>query len=52
MADKTFEWLDAPVKRYAPLPDVPIMPYASSLENALYPTVGSIVEKAQELAKY
>jgi pyruvate/2-oxoglutarate/acetoin dehydrogenase E1 component len=51
IADKTFEWLDAPVKRYA-LPDVPIMPYAGSLENALYPTPESIVERAQELAKY
>ncbi len=51
IADKTFEWLDAPVRRYA-LPDLPIMPYAGSLENALYPTPESIVEKAQELAKY
>ena len=51
IADKTFEWLDAPVKRYG-LPDVPIMPYAGSLENALYPTPQAIVERAQELAKY
>ncbi len=51
IADKTFEWLDAPVKRYA-LPDVPIMPYAGSLEHALYPTPQDIVERAQELAKY
>ncbi|MGH3650436.1 MAG: alpha-ketoacid dehydrogenase subunit alpha/beta [Acidimicrobiia bacterium] len=51
IADKTFEWLDAPVKRYG-LPDVPLMPYAGSLENALYPTPESIVERAQELAKY
>jgi 2-oxoisovalerate dehydrogenase E1 component len=51
IADKTFEWLDAPVKRYA-LPDVPLMPYAGPLENALYPTPDSIVERAQELAKY
>ena len=51
IADKTFEWLDAPVRRYG-LPDVPIMPYAGSLEHALYPTPEGIVEKAQELAKY
>jgi 2-oxoisovalerate dehydrogenase E1 component len=51
IADKTFEWLDAPVKRMA-LPDVPIMPYAGSLERALYPTAQDRVEKAQELAKY
>lgn len=51
IADKTFEWLDAPVRRYA-LPDVPIMPYSGSLEYALYPTPQDIVEHAQELAKY
>ena len=51
IADKTFEWLDAPVKRHA-LPDVPLMPYAGSLESVLYPTPETIVEKAQELAKY
>jgi 2-oxoisovalerate dehydrogenase E1 component len=51
IADKTFEWLDAPVKRYG-LPDVPLMPYAGSLEHSLYPTPDTIVERAQELAKY
>jgi 2-oxoisovalerate dehydrogenase E1 component len=51
IADKTFEWLDAPVKRYG-LPEVPLMPYAGSLENQLYPTPEAIVERAQELAKY
>ncbi|MGB7859909.1 MAG: thiamine pyrophosphate-dependent enzyme [Acidimicrobiia bacterium] len=51
IADKTFEWLDAPVKRYG-LPDVPLMPYAGSLEHSLYPTPETIVERAQELAKY
>lgn len=51
IADKTFEWLDGPVKRYG-LPDVPLMPYAGSLENALYPTPETIVARAQELAKY
>ena len=51
IADKAFEWLDAPVRRYA-LPDVPIMPYAPTLENQLYPTPEGIVRHAQELAKY
>jgi 2-oxoisovalerate dehydrogenase E1 component len=51
IADKAFEWLDAPVKRYG-LPEVPLMPYAGSLENVLYPTPAAIVERAQELAKY
>jgi len=51
IADKAFEWLDAPVRRYA-LPDVPIMPYAGSLENALYPTPERIAERARDLARY
>lgn len=51
IADKAFEWLDAPVRRYA-LPDVPAMPYAGGLENQLYPTPERIVERAQELVKY
>ncbi len=51
IAEKSFEWLDAPVRRLA-LPDVPIMPYAGSLEKALYPTPQDIVDAAQELAKY
>lgn len=50
-ADKSFEWLDAPIRRYA-LPDIPIMPYASSLEDALYPTPERIAEHARELARY
>ncbi|MDP9495282.1 MAG: thiamine pyrophosphate-dependent enzyme [Actinomycetota bacterium] len=51
VADKAFEWLDAPIRRYA-LPDVPAMPYAGSLENQLYPTPEGIVRHAQDLAKY
>ena len=51
IADKAFEYLDAPVRRYA-LPDVPAMPYAAALENALYPTPEGIVRHAQDLAKY
>jgi 2-oxoisovalerate dehydrogenase E1 component len=51
IADKTFEYLDAPVRRYA-LTDVPAMPYAGSLENELYPSPEGIVRHAQDLAKY
>jgi|FLYL01.1.fsa_nt_gi 2-oxoisovalerate dehydrogenase E1 component len=51
VADKAFEWLDAPVRRYA-LGDVPAMPYAASLENRLYPSPEGIVQQAQELVKY
>ena len=51
IADKAFAWLDAPVKRYA-LPDLPAMPYAQSLEDAVYPNAEGIAERALELAKY
>ncbi len=51
IADKSFAWLDAPVKRYA-LPDLPAMPYAQSLEDAVYPNAEGIAERALELAKY
>ena len=51
IADKTFEFLDAPIRRYA-LADVPAMPYAQELEDELYPTVEGIVQHAQELFKY
>ena len=51
IADKAFEWLDAPVRRYA-LPDIPIMPFATSLEDAIYPTPESIAMHARELMAY
>ena len=51
IADKAFEWLDAPVKRYG-LPDIPIMPFATSMENAVYPTPGSIAERARFVLDY
>ena len=39
VADKAFEWLDAPVRRYA-APDIPTFPYASELEEMVYPESG------------
>ncbi|MGH8875208.1 MAG: alpha-ketoacid dehydrogenase subunit alpha/beta, partial [Acidimicrobiia bacterium] len=51
VADKAFEWLDAPIRRYA-LPDLPAIPYAQELETVVYPNVEGIVRHAQELAKY
>jgi 2-oxoisovalerate dehydrogenase E1 component len=51
IADKCFEWLDAPIRRYA-LPDLPAIPYAAELEEMIYPNVGEIVRHVQELAKY
>lgn len=51
IADKAFEWLDAPVRRYA-LGDVPAMPYAQELEDQLFLNVEGIIRTAQELFKY
>ncbi len=51
IADKAFEWLDAPIRRYA-LPDLPAFPYANGLEEMVYPNPEGIVEHAVELAKY
>lgn len=51
VADKAFEWLDAPVRRYA-LGDIPAFPYASELEDKVYPNPEGIIRHAQELAKY
>ncbi len=51
VADKTFEWLDAPVRRYA-LGDIPAMPFATEMEEMLYPSVDGIVEHATALAAW
>ena len=51
VADKAFEWLDAPVRRYA-APDIPTFPYAAELEEMVYPNPEGIIRHAQELAKY
>ena len=51
IADKAFEWLDAPVRRYA-LDDLPGFPYANELEAMVYPNADGIVERALEVAKY
>ena len=49
--EKAFDWLDAPVQRYAS-PDVPTFPYASSLEHQVIPNVEGIVTRARDLASY
>jgi 2-oxoisovalerate dehydrogenase E1 component len=51
IADKAFEWLDAPIRRYA-LPDIPAFPYANELEEMVYPNPEGIVRHAQEVVKY
>jgi 2-oxoisovalerate dehydrogenase E1 component len=51
IAEKTFEWLDAPIRRYT-APDIPSFPFAQSLEVQVMPDVAGIVEHARELARY
>lgn len=51
IAEKAFEWLDAPVRRYTS-PEVPTFPFAASLEEQLMPSVDGIVEQARELARW
>ncbi len=51
ISEKAFDWLDAPVRRYAS-PDVPTFPYAASLEDQIIPTVEGIVERARALAAF
>jgi 2-oxoisovalerate dehydrogenase E1 component len=51
IGEKSFEWLDAPVRRYA-APDVPSFPFAESLEEQLMPSVAGIVERARDLAEF
>jgi len=51
VADKAFELLDAPVRRYATA-DVPTFPYNAKLEAMVMPNTAGIVEHALDLAKY
>ena len=51
IAEKALDWLDAPVRRYC-APEVPTFPYASSLEEHVFPSVDGIVEAARDLARY
>ncbi|MCL6563020.1 MAG: alpha-ketoacid dehydrogenase subunit beta [Firmicutes bacterium] len=46
-AEEALDFLEAPIRRLA-VPDVPI-PYARPLEQAVYPSVESIVQTAREL---
>ena len=51
ISEKAFEWLDAPIRRYA-TPDVPAFPFAPVLEAQVMPNVDGIGERAAELAAY
>ena len=51
IADKAFEWLDAPVRRYGAA-EIPAFPFGAELEAISYPNPAGIVMHALELAKY
>ncbi len=51
LADKAFEDLDAPVRRYA-APEVPAFPYSESLESQVLPSATGIVERVKDLLSY
>ena len=51
IAEKSFEWLDAPVRRYT-APEVPAFPFASSLEAQVMPDVDGIISEARSLAAW
>ena len=51
IAEEAFEWLDAPVRRYA-TPEIPTFPFSGSLESQVMPNVEGIVERSVDLAEY
>jgi 2-oxoisovalerate dehydrogenase E1 component beta subunit len=51
ITEKAFEWLDAPVRRYAS-PEIPAFPFAGGLEAQVMPSMEGIIERAQDLAEY
>ena len=51
ISERAFDWLDAPVRRYAS-PEVPTFPYAASLEEQVIPNVEGIVDRARALAAF
>jgi 2-oxoisovalerate dehydrogenase E1 component len=51
ITEKAFEWLDAPVRRYAS-PEIPTFPFAGGLEAQVMPSMEGIVERARDLAEY
>ncbi|MEA2002340.1 MAG: dehydrogenase E1 component subunit alpha/beta, partial [Actinomycetota bacterium] len=51
IAEKSLDWLDAPIRRYC-APEVPTFPYAGSLEEQIFPSVEGIIKQAKSLAAY
>lgn len=51
LADEGFEYLDAPIRRYAP-PDVPAVPYNHTMQDIFMPNPDKIAAAIRELAGY
>jgi 2-oxoisovalerate dehydrogenase E1 component beta subunit len=51
IAEKSLDWLDAPIRRYCS-PEVPTFHYAGSLEEQVFPSVDGIIQHARDLAAY
>ena len=51
LADKAFEYLDAPISRVCG-PDIPTMPFAPPLEDAYMPNAEKIADALRKLAAY
>ena len=51
IGEKAFDWLDAPVQRYAS-PEVPAFPFSGGLERQVMPSLEGIIERATKLARY
>jgi len=51
ISTNAFDWLDAPVQRYASA-EVPTFPFNDGLEAMVMPSVEGIVERARTLARY
>ena len=51
ITEKAFEWLDAPVRRYAS-PEIPTFPFSGALEPLVMPSTDGIVARARDLAAY
>lgn len=51
VADKAFEYLDGPVRRYA-APEVPAFPFSETLEEMVMPNTAGIVQRAADLSRY
>ena len=51
VADKSFEYLDGPVRRYA-APEIPAFPFSEKLELMVMPNTEGIVQRALDLSRY